>query len=1272
MSNEMRVSKKQTEGLIKRKITGDRNCNKNRFLKLGAVAHILGNHKSAVVAIFLLCFFFIQITSSNAAYSSEEVLHHVFLTGNTADILDEAQVSRSLQKLFSSLNEPFTLIINGDLISEELHRENIPQYALRIEKLLDAVSGLNNGKAVILHGERDWADSGKNGWATAGKLEDMIKSLDFDNVKWSIKNGCPGPRIIELDESLILIAMNTQWWNHPYDKPEPVDGQCRYIDEDWFFEEIEDSLDVDYEGKNILLAGHYPVFSFGEYGGQFPLKKYLLPFPVLGGFIAAYRQNVGTTDDIVNEHYEEFRQELEDLILSRSSLIYLSGHDFNLQIIKKEDNYFINSGSIGSSGFARREKSTLFSQKLRGLIELVYYSSGRVDSVVYEYRGEEEGFQRHTLYTLYRSECEEGEGKIPVNTAFTPCRELLKVKEEMTGVRGGRTGVAAGEGYAAGPFKRFFFGKHYRESWIQEIEVPYLDLDTTYGGLKPYKRGGGRQTRSLKFKAGNGLRYTFRSVDKFPAGRLPYELRNTVAEDLLQDQTSSEQPYGALAAGFMLDALDILHPHPKLYVMPDDEKLGPFRKDFGNMLGMLEEFPTDPGKKEKAFAGADDINKSYELFRKLYRDQDAGINAERYAQARVFDILVGDWSRHDDNWRWAGFKDDEGIVYEPIPRDRDQVFSRLDGLLPWFADREWAVPSLENFGYRIRGLRSLTWQARHLDRFLLSELDRKDWFEAAQFVQDRIDDEVIERAVRNMAPEIYELSGKEIEDKLKVRVRGLQKYADEYYSLLSKEVDIVGSVENEYFDVQRNPDGTVRVRMYDAEEGGEKGKKLLYSRTFYPTETGEIRLFGLGGQDVFNIRGESKHSIKVRLAGGRDEDVYEDQSAVQGVGRHTLIYEKDKQGEINLGKEAKTVTPANEDLYDYDRTAFEYSTYFPLILFGYDSANSLKFGAGVSVTGQKYGKEDYSSTHKFKGSYTLEDSKLFEYEGRFHHVIRKWDLELNACLGLPGLGTYFFGIGNDTEKNDNLFKDDFNTFDYNTYRVGFGILRDFWKISCFGIEAFYEWNDNPEPRVRNNNVLAGGDFFGEDDVGTAGIQAILGLDFRDDRWLPEKGSRLFLSYRSGWITNESWNNYGQLFGFMESFATAELLVPWTLGMRVGGGYSYGTIPFYQKFTLGEESYLRGFRKNRFAGENIFLLNSDLRFLLFDRHTRFVPLKFGVKPFLDIGQVIDADSEFGDFHYGYGFGVFLVFWKDRATLNTSFGFSDEEDFLFHFALGTAFE
>src|SRR3989442_7273570 len=77
-------------------------------------------------------------------------------------------------------------------------------------------------------------------------------------------------------------------------------------------------------------------------------------------------------------------------------------------------------------------------------------------------------------------------------------------------------------------------------------------------------------------------------------------------------------------------------------------------------------------------------------------------------------LPIWDWDRHPDQWRWARFDQGDLHVWRPIPRDRDQAFSRLDGVLPGLA--RYYFPDLVGFGDRYPALVGLTWDGRALDR----------------------------------------------------------------------------------------------------------------------------------------------------------------------------------------------------------------------------------------------------------------------------------------------------------------------------------------------------------------------------------------------------------------------------------------------------------------------------------------------------------------------------------------------------------------------------
>ena len=1201
--------------------------------------------------------------------STNSILEHRLIAiGNTVDIALPETYYQQLDAYLQQETTPFTLLVNGDLVDHEITSQTFFQDSSSILQLIRIVAGHPTAKLVVLQGDRDWNFSQAGGWKNSRELEDLIQSFRYENVYWIGKNGCPGPEDVQLSEHLLLIGINTQWWNHTAERPEPIDAVCKTSNEDDFFEQVEDLIS-EAGNQNIVLAGHFPLYSLGEYGGKFPLKKHLLPLPVLGGFITAYHQNIGTSVDIANEHFDAFRERLTKTIDYEGQLIYLSGHEKNLQILDVEGDYFINSGAPQKGRFAGKSHEALYAASQSGFIELLYYNDGSVGAQVIGYQAEK-GFYPLQLFSLFSSSCEETSVQnVPENENFIPCLEEELPGTALSAEHPEAITKVAGSEYAAGAFKSFFLGKHYRVTWTQPVKAPFLNLDTTYQGLSPYKVGGGRQTSSLRFKGGDGNDYTFRSVDKDPIKALDPELRGTFIARGFKDQTTTQHPYGAIGVDQMLNALGVLHAHPRLYVMPEDTQLGPFRQEFGGMLGMLEEVPKTRKDGAKSFGQSDKVIKSYALFHELYEDHDHQVAQPDFALARAFDIFVGDWSKHADNWKWAMYEQGEKEVYVPIPRDRDHVFSRWDGVLPWLADREWAFPYWENFDYDIKDIRSLTFQPRHLDRLLTNRLTRQDWLHAASYLQQQLTDEVIRESISTMPAETYALSGEEIEKKLISRRGHMQENILRYYRLLSREIDVVGSDKEETFTITRNTDGSVAVDMFDEKKSGEN--ELLYHRIFYPEETREIRVFGIGNDDTFIIRGNTEQSIPVRIIGGENRDNVYDSSYVKGSRKYTLIYEKSDKADIYLGKEGKRVRAKNESSYDYDRTAYHYNTYLPLIYPGYNSNDGFSLAIGVNFKRYQYDKYPFSSEHALYASYTSENFFRAGYAGRFQQVLGPWHLLLNATYASPDADyIFFYGLGNETEKNEQLYDQDFYRTRFNTLLFSAGFGRDFWKKSNFTAQLQYE---NDDVRIDPNTILSEirENIFGVDVLHIAGLQLALDLDFRDNASLPQKGTRLKVQHNNGIITNYDTENFGITDAFMEWYGTAWWKRPLTLGLRAGGTDTYGDIPFFKLPSLGQREALRGYFRNRFTGDSRVYLNTELRLELGTVATGFLPFTFGAKGFYDVGRVYYSEETSDKWHAGYGGGFYVFPLRESFTFNFSLGFSEEETALFMLSIGTTF-
>jgi len=1223
------------------------------------------------IQLFMVSFLLAGVSLSYSQIENQ-IMHRVFLTANTTDISINSSFIPEVKKLLIETDESWSFIINGDLISGKITDKNKNEVDRNLKNLFGMFSDINKGQIIIIPGDRDWADSGPDGWKNVRNLQKLIKDQNISTVIWALKKGCPGPEIISLTPDISLVTINTQWWNHPHQKPGPADADCKISTTNDFKEELEDIIDDESAG-NLLIAGHFPILSLGEYGGHFSVKSHLfplteladflyLPLPFVGSFYPSYRKNIGAIKDISNEYFESFRKLMGNIITHHQSLIYLSGHEYNLQILKEEENYFINSGSPDRPGYTSSDKDALYSKSVTGLIELIYYKNGEIRSVVHKFNNSN-NLDPDCEVILYVSASVDTVTDIPVNARFNPYEDGPNKHNGTSISYPDSVILKAGAEYSAGWLHRLFFGNHYRDDWTTEVNIPYLKMNTTYGGLRPLKKGGGRQTKSLKFMAGNNMRYTFRSVNKDPIKALDYELRETIVADVVRDQTTTQYPYGALAADILLNQLDIFHAHPILYVLPDSDELASYKNEYGNLFGMLEETPVNPKGNKKGYAGADEIIRSHKLFRRLYKSHNNRVDTKNFAVSRCFDMLVGDWGKHEDNWKWVGFKTDTGLLYKPMPRDRDHVFSIWDGILPWIADREWAKPSGENFDYEISGLRSLMWQARHLDRFIAADLDKSDWIKAANFVQERISDEVIENAVHHMPSEVYTISGKEIESKLKSRLRDLEMYAMEYYAMLAPEVDVVGSNDQEYFDIRRNDDGSVLVKVSNLTDSQEPGKDVFYIRTFLPDETDEIRVYGLDGADVFNVDGNSDRSILLRIMGGPGKDKISDTST----GGKTLIYEKSKQAVQKKGEESVKMSPADQSLYNYNRTAYAYNTYFPLPYIAYNVDKQFVFGLHLEFLTQKFGKKDYNIKHKISAELATAGTFFLGYDIRLHHRIAEWDISMGGFYANPNDFLYFYGLGNETVKDDDLFDQGYYKTRFKSIRVQGGLIYDFYKYSSF--TGFIRYDNNQRQLFDENTILSDSVYYGSDNVNLTEVDLQFDLDFRDDQNLPEDGTRFFIGHTNGFNLSDNNSNYGKTLSFMEYFGSIK---PFTLGLKFGGGTSYGKIPFYNLFNLGQNTYLRGYRNNRLSGEGLAFLNTELRVQLFNVKTLLVPLRIGLRGFYDTGRIFQSGEDSKKWHAGYGFGIYIVPLEPTYTFHLTAAFSEEESLLITFGLAGAFK
>lgn len=821
---------------------------------------------------------------ANISEDSGKLLYTVYLLGDIKYSPSGRKNLKLLKNHIDKESSQSSIIILGDIMYKiglpDSSHKGFQEAERNLSYVLNTFDSYK-GEVIFIPGNHDWANGGQQGWEYVKNEERYIEQYHDRGYNYLPDNGCPGPVEVELSPDITLIIFDSQWWFQKNIKP-GFDGDCGFVDEADIFMQIEDALRRNRD-KKVIFAAHHPLFSVGKHGGYFPASYLLFPLlefknwmylPLPGFIYTGYRKYMGSIQDLAHPEYKIFKEALLNIFSEYPNVIYAAGHEHNLQYFEKDSLYHIISGGGGDASYiARKKKKTDFAYQSAGFNKLSYYSNG---DVWMEFITSDSISMGKIVYRK----------KLFNKTVFDPEKKeaILQSLDFSDSV----VQVKISEIYTKGKFQQFSMGINYRNIWNATVELPVFDIGSEKGGLSIIKRGGGQQTRSIRMEDKNGKQYVLRSVNKFVEKALAENLRNTIAVDILQDGISASHPFSAIPVPILADAAGVMHTNPKIVWVPDDPRLGIYREEMANGVFLFEERPAGNRDDVDSFGRSEKIVNTAKVIDKTQKDHEHKVDQNEVVRARLFDMLINDWDRHDDQWRWASFKKDKITTYIPIPRDRDQAFFLSEGVLMGITTHFWPTRKFQGFDYTVKDVKGLMYNGRYFDRSFITEPDLDDWMAIVSDIQNSVTDTVIHEAILTFPKNIYDSTGIEIENKLKSRRDNLHVYAEDYYRFLSKTVDVVGTKERELFVVERQDNGNTQVRVYALSDKKGKVKEQLYSREFKYDETDEIRLYGIAGKDIFKLNGEGKKGIKVRIIAGKGNDSIIDDSKVRGLAKKQL------------------------------------------------------------------------------------------------------------------------------------------------------------------------------------------------------------------------------------------------------------------------------------------------------------------------------------------------------------------------------------------------
>jgi hypothetical protein len=782
-----------------------------------------------------------------------------------------------------------------------------------------------------------------------------------------------------------------------------------------------------------------------------------------------------------------------------------------------------------------------------------------------------------------------------------------------------------------GKFHRLLFGENYRKEYATSVKVPVIKISAIKGGLTPTQRGGGNQSHSLRLVDGQGKEWVLRSVEKFPEILLPAVFRKTFAGEVVKDNMSAQNPFSALVVPDIAEAAGVPHSDPMIGWVVPDEKLGEFAKIFQNTLCLLEE--REP---------AGDTDNSEKMMRKLNDNNDHTYDGALFLKAKALDALLGDWDRHEDQWRWKPIKKENGTtIYQPIPRDRDQVFYLSEGVIPRYAQVSWLLPMIQGYERNLPDINWFFWEGRALYAKWFSGMDEAEWKRIVNEFCASVTDEVMEKALKKLPEPGYSLRHDRLLAQLKERRSKLPEMMMKYYRFMNRIIDVQATNKNEYISITDAPGKALNITMSKTTKEGSV-KDVIFNRTFDPAVTREIRLYVKDGNDSL-VLNNSTSDIRLRIIGVEGSKKYHIENAFRKVPVYGMDNNVSLTGETGrVGKRFDSDT-SNTHFIPTDL----YTRKTLLLNAGYNIDDRLLLGLSYKIVQPGFRKVPFGSTHSFSFLHSFATAGFrFNYNAELFKVIGKADITLRADIFAPENSQNFYGLGNETSFNKT---GDFVRY----YRARFSLyqfdpaLR--WTMGKSAISIgpslqYYRYSkdDNDGRFVEQLNEIHSADsaVISKDKM-YAGLVINYINNNRNNDILPANGTYLDTRLSAYKGLNQFSNSIVQFTGAFSVYHALNKKKGIVLTDRIGGGLTFGKQAFYQSQFLGGQGNLLGYREFRFGGQHSLYNNLELRVKLTDFINYIIPGQVGLLGFHDIGRVWRRGEQSNVWHQGYGGGVYFA-------------------------------
>lgn len=527
----------------------------------------------------------------------------------------------------------------------------------------------------------------------------------------------------------------------------------------------------------------------------------------------------------------------------------------------------------------------------------------------------------------------------------------------------------------------WMWGRHYRHLYTIPIRVPSATIETLGGGMDIVGQAEGfhgllleNKRKQLYLLKPLGGSTSFLESKFFREIYNKADFKNTYLDEFLGDAYTIINPYTFLVADYLAKSAGLSFSPSSIYYIPSHMRKDTVAdgSDIQDRLVNLINVP-DINLRSNLYTTEDFLD-SLQVSKNYMADQNL------YIRERIFDMWIGDWNKTNENWEWQSHTVNDSVIYTPIVIDRNHAFTKVDGVLFKQMLKMLSLDFICNYDSLIlKDTKKINKLAFALDMAVAGRSDESVWIRQAQEIRKQMTDSLIDSAFTYLPEGVKHDEIELIKRKLKRRRLELEAVASQYYRLLQRTPVVAGTNQSDYFLIERQaPDRTI-LRIYDPETGDCRLEQQFSGR-----ETKELWLYGLAGNDTFEVKGNIRKDFPIYLISGEGENQYQ-----LNHNRKIHVYDKDYK-------------------YDYQKIKYHKISFTPWGI--YDSDKGISLGTFFTYTMYGFKRAPFTYQHRIGYNYL----KGFMYAGVFPNYDGRRRLYLNASISSPRNFENFFGFGNNT------------------------------------------------------------------------------------------------------------------------------------------------------------------------------------------------------------------------------------------------------------------